>query len=700
MKKLRFSIILFIFTLLPLILWSVLAEPKKTEPTPPPNIETIRVSNETEFINAIGSNRIIELNPGTYSLSKFYEIQTDYVSWLNVGDGYQLNIKGIENLSIIGLGDEPVKIHIEPLSAYVLAFENARNITIKNIEAGHFPEKGSCQGGVLYFGSSKNIIIVNSILFGCGKEGLTLSQVENLHFINSIIKDCSYGIMTAHGSTGLAFSGSGFFNNQQYDLLNFTQCTNISFTQCDFSSNKAISGYGFLNTHDSKAIVIKDSKIHDNSAAHLLTSMDKGMVKITNTTFQNNHFYEGGYYNSIIDDVYLEQKTGSARQWQEFYKRLEYLSRKVNDPEKLDKPKARKLFENYWRKAIQDFEAFIKPKRSDWEAESLLGKFYQVGLPMDIKDAWVKAETHLKNAVKLNPASGSSHLALGVLYASKHLTFMAGEKDHESKLTILFKSQQPNYLAAAEKELLKDNAFPGTSNMYLFLIYYFQGKFEAAYQQAACYLEVFPDDELMIKLRGMAKKRIGNQQPPGELNVYISRDKTRRLFDFYFIQGNASGQSIEFGDPLLNTDSYSMNLKEFAGNGLESKLGETRKELIQNIGNPVNETLTKVKNRHQPDITDTIYHLTFDGFEASIYDTGGKEILLYQKITSPKYKVKYGLNIGGTKDKVIAALGNPQEEPQDQLIYCYYDEAGYQTLVIFSFTGDKITAIEWNFPVD
>ena len=62
--------------------------------------------------------------------------------------------------------------------------------------------------------------------------------------------------------------------------------------------------------------------------------------------------------------------------------------------------------------------------------------------------------------------------------------------------------------------------------------------------------------------------------------------------------------------------------------------------------------------------------------------------------------MKYGLNIGGTKDKVKAALGTPQEEPQDQLIYCYYDEAGYQTLVIFSFTGDKITAIEWNFPVD
>ena len=76
--------------------------------------------------------------------------------------------------------------------------------------------------------------------------------------------------------------------------------------------------------------------------------------------------------------------------------------------------------------------------------------------------------------------------------------------------------------------------------MYLFLIYYFQGNFDAAYLQANRYLEVFPDDELMNKLRSMAKKRIGNRQAPGELNVYIDREKTRRLFDFYFIQGSTS----------------------------------------------------------------------------------------------------------------------------------------------------------------
>jgi hypothetical protein len=75
--------------------------------------------------------------------------------------------------------------------------------------------------------------------------------------------------------------------------------------ECD--NNKAISSYGFLNTYESKAIVIKDSKIYDNSVVHVLSPIEKETVKIENAVFKNNHFYEGGYYNSIIDDIFMWQ---------------------------------------------------------------------------------------------------------------------------------------------------------------------------------------------------------------------------------------------------------------------------------------------------------------------------------------------------------------------------------------------------------
>ncbi len=546
MKKIFLLISVSIFTFA-FIFCSVFAGTNQKMNNIDSNIETIRVSNAREFINAIGSNRIIELNSGTYSLSKFYPVETKHVFWNNIGNDYQIGIYNVENLSIIGLGDEPVKIHIEPGSAYVFTFKNSNQITIKNIKAGHFPEKSFCEGGVFYFENSKNIIIEDSILFGCGTEGLTLYQVDNLRFTRSVIKDCSNGIMTAEKSTNLDFTDSLFFDNLQYNLLNFIQCSNISFAKCGLFSNKAVGKHGFFNIFESKGIIIKESKIHDNSVAHLLLSTEKEVVKVENTIFANNHFYEGGYYNSTIDNVFRGKRPGDHGRWKEFYKRLEYISRKVNDPEKIDKPKGRKLFVEYWQKSIVDVNAFIKQQGTNWETESILGKFYQVAIQMDIKDAWVKAEIHLKNAAKLNTAIPSdNHLALGVLYASKHLLFRMAEKEHQSKLVINFKPQPSGYLAAAEKELLQDNNFPGTSNMYLFLIYYFQGKFEAAYEQANRYLEVFPDDELVRKFRSMAKKRIGNKHAPGELNVYIARDKTRRLFDFYFIQGGTFPPKYSF----------------------------------------------------------------------------------------------------------------------------------------------------------
>lgn len=695
MKILRFPMLIIILAF-PLFLWPTFAEPANIAT---PNTETIRVSNETEFVNAIGSNRIIELNPGTYSLSKLNNLQTEHVTWQKVGDGYQMNINAVENLSINGLGDVPVKLYAEETHAFVLAFTDSNHVQLNNIEAGHFPEQGYCEGGVFYFGNCKNIRIENSVLFGCGKEGLTLSNVDNLQLNQSTIKDCSYGIMTAYNSTNLTFTGSRFHNNKEFDLFNFTRCAGISFIQCELFNNHAKSGYGFFNTHDSKAVIIKDCRIHDNSADHLLVAVEKETVKIANTVFQNNYFVAGG---SIcpIEDIFMWRRTANDSPRKEFYKRLEYLSRKVNDPEKLDKPKARKLFEEYWQKAVRDLNGLIKKQGSDWETESLLGKFYQIGLSIGVKDAWTQAETHLKNAIKLHPnLPRNNHLALGVLYASRHFTFTMGEMNRQSKLTISFKPSKPDHMATAARELAKDNGFPGTSNMYLFLIYYFQGKFEAAYLQANRYLKVFPDDELMLKLRGMAKKRIGNKQVPGELNVYIAREKTRRLFDFYFIQGS-TGQPAPLSG-LMNENNHSQsNLREFAGNGLDFKLGMTRKEIFQNIGTPVSVQTESVENRHQPKIMDTIYELDFDGLVVKIYDAGGKEIMLYQKISSPKYKVKYGLNIGESRRKIKDVLGDPQEVHHDKVIYAYYDEFGYETIVVFRIADDKIAAIEWNFPVD
>lgn len=122
-------------------------------------------------------------------------------------------------------------------------------------------------------------------------------------------------------------------------------------------------------------------------------------------------------------------------------------------------------------------------------------------------------------------------------------------------------------------------------------------------------------------------------------------------------------------------------------------------EMMKLIGIPTKVKTQQTENRHEPGVIDTVYELAFDGLDIGIYDTRGKEILLYQRITSPKHKVKYELNVGVSKRKIIDVLGRPEEEAQQELKYIY-EEWGYQTVIVFNIDEDKVTAITWSFPVD
>lgn len=122
MRKCRFNIIIVVFVLV-LTTWTISADTENFSNNLGSGIQTIRVSNESEFIQAIGSNRIIELAPGTYYLSECYEQKNDKITWQKEYDGYQLTIQNVQNLTIVGRGDERVKIYNVSTAAYVFRFK-------------------------------------------------------------------------------------------------------------------------------------------------------------------------------------------------------------------------------------------------------------------------------------------------------------------------------------------------------------------------------------------------------------------------------------------------------------------------------------------------------------------------------------------------------------------------------------------------
>ncbi|MDP6543615.1 MAG: right-handed parallel beta-helix repeat-containing protein [Phycisphaerae bacterium] len=196
----------------------------------------IRVGTVEELISAIGPDRYIAILPGRYDLSSVAQRQMKYVLWSKVHDGYELIIRNVRGLKLIGL-DEPVKILAKPRYANVLSFTNCRNIHLQNLVLGHTPE-GYCTGGVVRMTKCSGVRIYSCNLFGCGIEGLELREVKGLEFYNSVIRDCTYGIMTVVSSSNIIFNDSIFMQNREFGGFTFTDSRNVRLERCVIEGNR------------------------------------------------------------------------------------------------------------------------------------------------------------------------------------------------------------------------------------------------------------------------------------------------------------------------------------------------------------------------------------------------------------------------------------------------------------------------------
>ena len=229
MKQLNYKYVLAVF----LMMISILPAIAQKE---------YQVKDAAELLAAIGSNRTIILDQGPqYNLSKVLgtaqinRMITSAGSKLSVDDcfdGLELHISQVENLTIRGAGDKPVRLVVEPRYAYVLTFLNCKNITLENLEIGHTPEQGYCTGGVLQIKDSENITVQNCRLFGCGTEGATIANSKYVYFGNTDIYECTYQIFTIEESARIQFDKCRFYDNQEFSLINVIECIDIILTDC------------------------------------------------------------------------------------------------------------------------------------------------------------------------------------------------------------------------------------------------------------------------------------------------------------------------------------------------------------------------------------------------------------------------------------------------------------------------------------
>jgi hypothetical protein len=140
----------------------------------------------------------------------------------------------------------------------------------------------------------------------------------------------------------------------------------------------------------------------------------------------------------------------------------------------------------------------------------------------------------------------------------------------------------------------------------------------------------------------------------------------------------------------------------FATGPLE--LGTSRSQLAAAVGQPDSVRGIAFPNRHDPEVTDSLFTLYWDGLVAEVHRAGydGKEILSQLTILHPRFlRPESPVRPGTVVADVLAALGEPDEMGPDRMLYVCAEclAAGYE-LAHFVVVRDTVRRIELRYWVD
>lgn len=164
---------------------------------------------------------------------------------------------------------------------------------------------------------------------------------------------------------------------------------------------------------------------------------------------------------------------------------------------------------------------------------------------------------------------------------------------------------------------------------------------------------------------------------------------------FIMVSLNAYASEKEGSQVQRKADYFIEEGPEFIGSTIE----HSKSEIINRLGKPLSIKSEKVRNPHN-DTMDTIYKLKYVGLYIEVYEVSLDErsFVLYIILENKKYKTKWGISIGTTKERIRAVLGKPDKN--DETSWTYVANDGYPDTVKFYFVQEGVKKIEWCHIID
>lgn len=255
----------------------------------------ITVRTVDELLAAIAPDRVIIMEPGTYDLTKASNygdvLATQYYTWTDVYDGYELIIKGVNNLTIRGSGMEETILSAGPRYANVVTFASCSDITLESFTAGHTVDPAECMGGVINLDSCSNVTMDGVGLYGCGVIGVRTYSCKDLILKNSHIYDCSNSGVFLRDSSGITVDGCKFYDlgREQYGgnaVFDLSNASDMVIENCEIYSNSVQSLIYTSNLCTN--VQMLNNRFHDNRIRNCAFTLRSNCLILEGNTFEND----------------------------------------------------------------------------------------------------------------------------------------------------------------------------------------------------------------------------------------------------------------------------------------------------------------------------------------------------------------------------------------------------------------------------
>jgi pectate lyase len=194
--------------------------------------QEITVSGMVELLNSIGSDRTIYLNPGEYKLDDALGFTSR--NGQNIY-GRSMQIADVNNLKIIGLDPDKTKLLSPYSDSDVLIIKNCNNIELQNFSIGHVQRPKGCEGDALSIELSQSVRLDHMDVYGCGEDGLTLRNVDQLEVKDSYIHNCTYNLLDMDTVSYSKFINTRFLHDGSFSVMAAKgHIQNLTFQNCQF----------------------------------------------------------------------------------------------------------------------------------------------------------------------------------------------------------------------------------------------------------------------------------------------------------------------------------------------------------------------------------------------------------------------------------------------------------------------------------